>query len=119
MNCKAIYGLCTALALVGCTERVTGNPTAGEPDLSALNMQCSDKSGENRLVRMYSKTETVMFDGTTYHFVEPTGPKHNPAQMTFSSAEGTLEFDMGKQGYIALVQKQGGKSQVFKCQTVK
>ncbi|WP_421510656.1 hypothetical protein ACOQH0_14385 [Enterobacter sp. JS8-1] len=119
MKSKAIYGLCAALALGGCAERATEKTAAIEPDFSVMNLQCSDESGENRLVRMYSKTETVMFDSTTYHFVEPTEPKHNPSQMMFSSAEGTLEFDMGKQGYIALAQKKGGKSQAFTCQNVK
>ncbi|WP_434131366.1 hypothetical protein [Enterobacter cloacae] len=119
MNSKAIYGLCAALTLGGCAERATGEPAANEPDFSVLNMQCSDESGENRLVKMYSKTETVMFDGTTYHFVESTDPKHNPSLMTFSSAEGTLEFDMGKQGHIALVQKAGGQQKAFTCQSVK
>lgn len=92
---------------------------ANEPDFSVLNMQCSDESGENRLVKMYSKTETVMFDGTTYHFVEPMDPQHNPSLMTFSSAEGTLQFDMGKQGRIGLVQKTGGQQKAFTCQSVK
>lgn len=119
MNSKAIYGLCAALTLGGCAGRATEKPAANEPDFSVLNMQCSDESGENRLVRMYAKTETVMFDGTTYRFVEPTDPQHNPSLMKFSSAEGILEFDMGKQGYIALVQKTGGQQKAFKCQKVK
>lgn len=119
MKSKAIDGLCAALMLGGCTERVTGKPASGEPDFSVLNMQCSDENGENRLVRMYSKTATVMFEGTTYRFVEPTDPQHNPSLMKFSSAEGILEFDMGKQGYIALVQKTGGQQKAFKCQREK
>lgn len=119
MKSKAIYGLCAALALGGCAERATEKNAAIEPDFSVMNMQCSDGSGEKRLVRMYSKTETVMFDGATYHFDEPTKPNHNPSQMTFSSVEGILDFDMGKQGYIALVQKTGGEPQTFKCQPVK
>ena len=119
MNIKTIYGLCVALALGGCAERATGKRAANEPDVSVLNMQCSDESGEHRLVRMYSKTETVMFDGTMYHFVEPTEPKHDPSKMSFSSAEGTLDFDMGKEGYIALEQRTGGQQKAFKCQSVK
>lgn len=119
MNSKAIYGLCAAPTLVSCAERAAVKPAANEPDFSVLNMQCSDESGENRLVRMYAKTATVLFDGTTYRFVEPTDPQHNLSLMKFSSAEGVLDFDMGKQGYIALEQRTGGQRKAFKCQSVK
>ncbi|MHA6672023.1 hypothetical protein ACXX29_008440 [Enterobacter mori] len=117
---KALYGIVAALALGGCAEHATVNTSPSEADFSVLTLTCTDGSGANRQVNMYAKTETVMLDGKTYHFVEPTGEKHNPAQMTFSNdAEGQLQFDMGKPGYTSLLKVKGGQQQAFKCQTAK
>lgn len=121
MKMKPVYGLFVALALGGCAERSTVTtdpvPPSPEPDFSALTMVCSDGSGIDRIAKMYTKSETVTFDGKTYRFEVPSGGTMDTSQMTFRNDAGEqLRFDMGKPGYTSLVRIHAGQQQAFKCQ---
>ncbi|RTN96679.1 hypothetical protein ACFC2F_22055 [Enterobacter sichuanensis] len=121
MKMKPVYGLFVALALGGCAERSTVTtdpvPPSPEPDFSALTMVCSDGSGTDRMAKMYTKSETVTFDGKTYRFVAPSGETMDTSKMTFRNEAGEqLQFDMSKLGYTPLLRIHAGQQQAFKCQ---